>query len=149
MSALTGVQQAEVAQELALRERIAERMPHLNVTPDEARRIAEYLSSVFVDDALEQPVALSADAVERGRRLFDERGCRGCHIVGDKGGYVGPDLNGSGGRLEPGWTVAFLLEPERWKPGTLQPEYDLAPEDARALTAYVLSLPPRVARARR
>jgi sulfur oxidation c-type cytochrome SoxX len=138
-----------IANPVAVRVAIPERMPHLNVTPDEARRLAEHLSSVLVDDALEQPVALSTEAAKRGRRLFDERGCRACHIVGDTGGYVGPDLNGSGRRLKPAWTVAFLLEPERWKPGTLQPEYDLAPEDARALTAYVLSLPPRVARAKR
>ena len=59
----------------------------------------------------------------------------------------GPDLNGSGTRLKPGWTVAWLLDPERWKPGTLQPDHGLTREEAEALTAYTLSLPPRKGRA--
>jgi cytochrome c2 len=135
-----------IANPIAVRVGVPERMPHLNVTPEEARRLAEHLSSVFVDDSLAAPVTFEAAAGARGRQLFEERGCRGCHIVGDKGGFVGPDLNGSGTRLKPGWTIAFLLEPERWKPGTLQPDYRLTAEEARMLTAYVLSLPPRVAR---
>lgn len=29
----------------------------------------------------------------RGGRLFSETGCRGCHVVGGKGGFIGPDLS--------------------------------------------------------
>jgi hypothetical protein len=66
--------------------------------------------------------------------------------VGDSGGYVGPELNGSGARLKPGWTVEWLLDPERWKPGTLQPDHGLSRDEAEAVTAYVLSLPARTGR---
>jgi mono/diheme cytochrome c family protein len=122
-------------------------MPHLNIAPEEARTIAGHLSTVMVDDAIEGEVPRDAATVARGRELFDRHGCVGCHIVGDRGGYVGPDLNGSGARLKPGWTVAWLLEPERWKPGTLEPTRDLTKPDAEALAAYVLSLPARKAKA--
>ncbi|HEX9187482.1 MAG TPA: c-type cytochrome, partial [Vicinamibacteria bacterium] len=87
-------------------------------------------------------------AVERGRALFGEHGCVACHIAGETGGYVGPELNGSGARLKPGWTVAWLLEPQRWKPGTLEPDRRLEREEAEALAAYVLSLPARKAKGR-
>ena len=122
------------------------RMPHLNINAEEADLLADYLSTVMVDDAVEAEVPRGAAAVARGKELFDRHGCQGCHIVGDRGGFVGPDLNGSGRRLRPGWTVAWLLDPERWKPGTLQPDHGLTREEAEALTAYTLSLPARKAR---
>jgi mono/diheme cytochrome c family protein len=135
-----------IAKPYGVRVALPERMPHLNVAPEEARTLAAYLSTVMVDDAIEGTVPVDAVTVARGKQLFDRHGCVGCHIVGDKGGYVGPDLNGCGARLKPGWTVAWLLEPERWKPGTLEPDHGLTRPEAEALTAYVLSLPARKAK---
>jgi cytochrome c1 len=40
----------------------------------------------------------------------------------------------------PGWTLAWLHTPQKWKPGTLQPDYGLTPDEAQALTAYLMSL---------
>jgi mono/diheme cytochrome c family protein len=131
---------------IAVRVGLAERMPHLNITADEAQILAGHLSTVRLDDALQADVPVDPATVARGRELFDRHGCLGCHIVGDRGGFVGPDLNGSGARLQPGWTVEWLLDPERWKPGTLQPDHGLAREEAEALTAYVLSIPPRTSK---
>jgi len=124
----------------AVRVSVEARMPHFHMTREEATTLADYLSTVFVDDALDQQVGTDADAARRGRQLYDELGCRACHIVGGQGGYVGPDLSDSGRRLKPGWLVAWLQKPQQWKPGTLQPDYGLAPEQARALTAYLMSL---------
>jgi len=132
---------------IAVRVGLQVRMPKLNIARDEARVLADYLSTVMVDDSLAGDVPRDAATVERGRALFERHGCVSCHIVGKRGGYVGPDLNGGGRRLQPGWTVAFLLEPDRWKPGTLQPDYGLSRDEAVALTAYTLSLPPRRGRA--
>jgi cytochrome c1 len=53
---------------------------------------------------------------------------------------VGPDLYDSGRRLKPGWIEAWLMAPERWKPGTLQPNYGLKAEEARDLATYLMSL---------
>ena len=138
-----------VQKPIAVRVGLSERMPHLNIAPEEARLLADYLSTVMVDDRLQAEVPSDAATVARGRELFDRHGCLGCHIVGDRGGFVGPDLNGIGARLQPGWTVAWLLDPEGWKPGTLQPDHGLTREDAEALTAYVLSLPARRAKVSR
>jgi sulfur oxidation c-type cytochrome SoxX len=138
--------EAYVQSPIAVRVGLQERMPHLNIAPGEARVLAAYLSSVMVDDAVEAEVPTDAGTVARGKALFDRHGCVACHIVGDKGGYVGPELNGSGKRLKPGWIVAWLLQPERWKPGTLEPDHGLGRTDAQALAAYVLSLPARKAR---
>jgi mono/diheme cytochrome c family protein len=136
-----------VQKPIAVRVGLQERMPHLNVAPEEARVLADYLSTVMLDDTLHDDVPSDAETVSRGKELFDRHGCVGCHIVGNRGGFVGPDLNGSGARLRPGWTVAWLLDPERWKPGTLQPDHGLTREEAEALTAYTLSLPARKGKA--
>lgn len=124
----------------AVRVDIEERMPHFKMTLDESRALAEYLSTVFVDDALEQSTPTDTTAARRGERLFADLGCRACHIVDGRGGYVGPDLSDAGRRLKPGWVAAWLSAPEKWKPGTLQPDYGLKPEDAHALTAYLMTL---------
>jgi len=129
---------------------LAERMPQLNVSPEEARTIADYLSQVMVDDAVEGTVPSDAATLARGRELFERDGCLACHIAGEKGGgYVGPELNGMAARLKPGWTVAWLMSPQKWKPGTLEPDRALSRKDAEALAAYVLSLPARKAKVAR
>lgn len=124
----------------AVRVNVVERMPHFNMTEEEARTFADYFSAVFVDDDLDAPIEINEESVRQGRQLFERLGCRACHIVGGQGGYVGPDLSDSGRRLKPGWTKAWLLQPEKWKPGTLQPNYGLDPEEASALTAYLMRL---------
>jgi mono/diheme cytochrome c family protein len=126
----------------AVRVSVEARMPHFHMSAAEAKALATFMSMAFVDDALEAPITSDSEAARQGQQLFEKLGCRGCHIVGGQGGYVGPDLSESGRRLKPGWTQAWLLEPEKWKPGTLQPDYGLKPEEARALTAYLMSLGP-------
>jgi len=122
---------------------LQERMPQLGVTPAEAKVIADHLSTVMIDDALASDVKRDAATVERGHALFARDGCAACHIAGETGGYVGPELNGSAARLLSGWTVAWLMAPQRWKPGTLEPDRGRSREEAEALAAYVLSLPAR------
>jgi mono/diheme cytochrome c family protein len=124
----------------AVRVSVEERMPSFHMTPVEARTLADYFSTVMVDDALEGAVVESPERARQGEQLFERLGCRGCHIVRGHGGYVGPDLSDSGRRLKAGWTLAWLLAPQEWKPGTLQPDYGLAPDDAQALTAYLMTL---------
>jgi mono/diheme cytochrome c family protein len=80
--------------------------------------------------------------VERGRSLFFERyGCQACHQVGGRGGYYGPLLDGAGKRLQAGWVFWWLRGPQRWRADVRCPDYGLEEEDARDLTAYVVSIP--------
>lgn len=125
---------------VAVRVSIEERMPHFNMNRDESKIISDYFSKVFLDDSLEHPLKPEPDSAVRGKRLYEKLGCRSCHILGDSGGYVGPDLSDSGGRLKPGWIEAWLTDPNRWKAGTLQPNYGLTPQEVGDLTAYLMSL---------
>jgi mono/diheme cytochrome c family protein len=125
----------------AVRVSIEARMPVFHMLPEEARTIADYAATVFVDDTLDSyDTRFTLPEVGRGQQLYRQLGCVGCHQLDLKGGYVGPDLSTAGKRLRPGWTAAWLLAPARQKPGTLQPDYGLSAADARALSAYLSSL---------
>lgn len=125
----------------AVRVSVEARMPFFHMLPDEATTIADYMTSVLLDDTLDRYDATFSEAdLQRGQDLYAQLGCVGCHQLGTVGGYVGPVLSDVGDRLRPGWIAAWLANPERYKPGTLQPDYGLSAADARALTAYLSSL---------
>jgi mono/diheme cytochrome c family protein len=125
----------------AVRVSVEARMPVFHMLPEEARIFADYAAAAFVDDRLDRyDTHFTPAELGRGEQLYRQLGCVGCHQLDLQGGYVGPDLSNTGKRLRPGWTAAWLLAPGREKPGTLQPDYGLSPEDARALTAYLSGL---------
>jgi mono/diheme cytochrome c family protein len=112
---------------------------------EEAGFLSGFMENVFRDERVPEQLFAGtppADQVERGRKLFFERyGCQSCHMVGGKGGYYGPLLDGTGSRLKPGWVYAWLRGPQRWRADVREPDYGLDEADARDLTAYVLSIP--------
>jgi cytochrome c551/c552 len=125
----------------AVRVSVEARMPVFHMLPDEAKTIADYLSTVFLDDSFDRyDVGFTSAETRRGQELYGQLGCQACHQLGTKGGYVGPELSTTGARLKPGWIAAWLATPQTYKPGTLQPDYGLSVADARALTAYLTSL---------
>ena len=125
----------------AVRVSVEARMPKFQMTQDEAKTIADYFSTVFVDGAIDRREVDGQQAdVRRGEVRFRELGCVGCHQVGLKGGYVGPDLSNTGKRLEAGWVATWLANPQRQKPDTIDPNYGLSAPDVRDLTAYLMSL---------
>jgi len=125
----------------AVRVSVEARMPVFHMLPEEARTLADYLSTVFLDDGIERyDTNFTPAETRRGQELYAQLGCQACHQLGAKGGYVGPELSTAGDRLRPGWIAAWLASPETYKPGTVQPDYGLTSVDARALTAYLSSL---------
>jgi mono/diheme cytochrome c family protein len=125
---------------------LEERMIQLQM-PDEQRSfIASFAENVLRNDSIPGEIFAKAPAreeVERGRKLFHERyGCQACHMIDGKGGFYGPTLDGAGQRLKTGWIYSWLKGPQRWREDVREPDYGLDDADARALTAYVASIPP-------
>jgi len=107
----------------------------------EAEILADYFTKVFLNDQWDNyQIDKSIESINKGKKLFDELGCIGCHIIGDSGGYVGPNLNNAGDRLKAGWIAAWLKNPQAHNPETIQPNYNLSDEQIKYLTSYLMSL---------
>jgi mono/diheme cytochrome c family protein len=102
-----------------------------------------------------------ATMFERGKKLFDSRGCRGCHRVGSDGMSLGTDLTRLGDasfaavrpttehgdlleRFENNINVAYIYESVRYPhaqpPNSMMPKYDFSDQEATALTVYLKGL---------
>ena len=59
---------------------------------------------------------MSAEVV-RGKRLFDENNCMGCHTIMGEGAYYAPELTKVYERRGPDWIDVFMDDPEAMFPG--------------------------------
>lgn len=128
-----------------LRPLLTIRMPIFNLSDHEARVLAEGLMETQTNPSIEQRggFLLTAAMVGQGRALFERNHCMSCHQVGAAGGYVGPSFTAGspvGGKLRPGWIMAWLEDPCAIVPGTVEPRYDFTLEERRAICAYLMSI---------
>lgn len=96
-------------------------------------------------------VAATNPEIETGREVFLSKPCAACHTVrgtSAKGG-TGPDLTHVGSRrfiaagmlpTTVGSLAAWIADPQTIKPGNNMPMVPLAPEELRAVAAYMYSL---------
>lgn len=77
-----------------------------------------------------------------GRRLIDEKGCRGCHKLYGSGGNIGSDLNNIGrpGYRNISWLEGHFREPGRYSKGTIMPNFHFSENEITAITMLMLSL---------
>jgi ubiquinol-cytochrome c reductase cytochrome b subunit len=80
--------------------------------------------------------------MRKGRTVFENSGCLGCHVVNGKGGSVGPVLDGEGARHpDIDWQIRHLRTPSVVTRGSTMPSFrDMSEADQRALATYLLSL---------
>ena len=130
-----------------LRPSLIRRMPRFNLSDSDNKELTDYIFTVYQSPAIDADFAPSAtnppEAVEHGRQLFYSKyACQSCHIVDTKTdkGYIGPTLTQVGSRLTPAWVYAWLKNPQALRPGTAEPNQNLSDDDARALTAFLMSL---------
>ncbi len=147
----TAVQREWLAQFLnnpeTLRPALIRRMPKFNLTQPEINTLTDYMMTVYQTpefDADSLPASTFTPAqVEQGRQLFYSKfACQSCHIADfakDKG-YIGPALVGTGKRLNAAWVYHWLKNPQALRPGTIEPNQHMTDDEARSLTAFLMSL---------
>lgn len=128
-----------------IRPTLTVRMPIFNLTDGEARVLADGIASTMRDPGIDSAGNFQSGPreIEAGRKLFERSGCLSCHQVGSRGGYVGPSFTSGapvGRRLQKGWIVRWLEDPQSLKPDVLEPRYGFTTEEARALAAYLMTL---------
>jgi mono/diheme cytochrome c family protein len=129
-----------------LRPALIRRMPKFNLTDAEANELTDYILTVYQSPSVDRDsMPLSGypqGQVELGKQLFyGKYACQGCHIVDTKTdkGYIGPTLTGVGSRLTAGWIFEWMKNPQALRPGTVEPNRAMSDEEARALTAFLMS----------
>ena len=96
-----------------------------------------------------------------GRKMFETVGCLGCHRIGpdNRGMEVlktadgksvpmpaasfrthGPNLDGTGTKLNPGWVYSWIKNPKGYWHETRMPNLRLTDKEAADITAYLMSL---------
>lgn len=70
--------------------------------------IFSFTSSAISDD---DKVTYNTDAANKGKELFQNKGCIACHTIG-KGKITGPDLLGVTERREEQWLKQWLKNPD-------------------------------------
>ena len=127
----------------SMRPILTERMPNLYMSDAEIETVVNYFDMVLRDDEVDwvKIDVKNPQLIMEGETLFFEKyGCQACHQVGGKGGYVGSPLDRTGNRLSAGWVYNWIKNPQKYYPGTIDPNAGLSDEEARAITTYLMSL---------
>jgi mono/diheme cytochrome c family protein len=139
------------------------KMPDFGFSADQAKAVAAYLWASSKADG-EGWLATHPDpggitpadgqVVARGKELFDSVGCRACHAIED--GEVAtplgaekdyaPNLRRVGEKTTARFIYWWIKDPRGYNPDTRMPSLRLADDEARAITAYLISLSPAEAK---
>lgn len=84
--------------------------------------------------------AKTYDPAESGRLLFDELGCRTCHIIHGEGKDYGPDLSRAGMRLKSEYMRQWITAPQSFKPDTEMPAAKATRHQIDELVSYLQTL---------
>ena len=79
-------------------------------------------------------------SVLRGKALYQELDCAGCHRIHGKGESFGPDLSYIGDVRDRDWLIRHFRDPQSVVPDSEMPEYGLNEEELNDLTNYMLTL---------
>jgi mono/diheme cytochrome c family protein len=130
-----------------LRPALIRRMPRFNLSDADRKELTDYMMVAYqspdIDPDTAPPAANPSALVEHGRQLFYSKyACQSCHIADTKTdkGYIGPTLTQVGSRLTPAWIYAWLKNPKAVRAGTMEPDQGMSDDDARAMTAFLMTL---------
>jgi ubiquinol-cytochrome c reductase cytochrome b subunit len=80
-------------------------------------------------------------AIAKGRALYYQFGCVGCHRIHGEGGAIGPELSFVGDtRPDREWHLKHFKDPQSVSPGSFMPKFPLTDPQLNELTSYMLSL---------
>jgi len=82
-----------------------------------------------------------------GVGYFRKENCISCHMIGDKGNAVGPDLTRMKIHKDAAWMIAHFKRPSAIRPGSSMPPIQLSDSQLNALASFLLKLNDRNATA--
>ncbi len=131
------------------------RMPQFRLAEAELRALSAYLVSLQSRKVAPYPfnpqltaaVDKKSDPADQGEIRFRQMFCTTCHSIavtraGETrliGGDIGPELTKIGSKVDPGWLVAWLKDPQALLPNSQMPRYRWSEEDLYVVTRYISS----------
>lgn len=106
--------------------------------------------AIYHEDFLQKSCSLchgeyvgeSAPVLARGREMFYEYGCRGCHKVeGKERTRVGPPIRKIGEKVRIDWLFRWLRNPRNYLPKTRMPDFILTDQDAADIALFLIPRP--------
>lgn len=89
--------------------------------------------------AVPTPVGENAVATVRRPKVFNQL-CIVCHRLDQRGGTIGPALDGVGSRRSYDNLIAWITNPRKVKPGTAMPKLPLSEADVAELASFLSQL---------
>jgi nitric oxide reductase subunit C len=84
---------------------------------------------------------LAGAVMSPGAALVEQENCLVCHALGDAGERTGPRLEYVGVRRSPQYIADYLVDPQRYTPGTSMPAYpQLGEAQRRGLAEFIVTL---------
>lgn len=115
-----------------------------NLTYIEIETIVQYFKNVLVSDEIPEKLPDNGldlvEQIERGKNIYTDKGCVGCHQIGENGGVVGPNLINVGARLTEGYIFKHLENPRALIPNIIEPNYKFSEDERINLARYLMSL---------
>jgi cbb3-type cytochrome oxidase cytochrome c subunit len=83
-----------------------------------------------------------APVFSKGRSLYLENNCLGCHLLQDnvRSESIGPILTKLATKTNSGWTRNWVKNPKGYLSQTVMPDFELPDDEIMAMTAYLFSL---------
>ncbi len=129
------------------------KMPNLNLSEDEIKRLITFFKWVDAIDTNEWPpkpvgeakpteVALKGKPQTlSGKNVYNQYRCDLCHKIGGEGGAIGPDLTHIGSNKDSPWLAKQIRDPKSNKPDAQMPPFQQIPEgEIQALVNYLVNL---------
>ncbi len=81
----------------------------------------------------------AAPIYSKGRKMFSEYGCRGCHkVAGVEKIKVGPPLKRIGEKVRSDWLIRWLKNPKEYLPETKMPDFLLTEQETADIAQFLL-----------
>jgi len=129
------------------------RMPKFRLTETEIRALTAFLSvqkarpfaPYKISPAVVATWSKNPELISQGELRFRQMFCSTCHSLavtrgGETkliGGDIAPELTKVGSKVNPGWLIAWLRDPQAYLPHTRMPRYGWSDEDLYKVTQYV------------
>lgn len=118
---------------------------HIALSESTAQTVADWLMTLRpYDDLIEAESDYTPGSVSPRLGAMDFvkfKGCGGCHRdTPEYGGLSGPELYTAWQRLQPGFIVSYIRDPQAWYPHSAMPNRNLNPEQIHKLANYLKTL---------